>query len=171
MRNIPIATLAALAVVLVLAGCSRPFTVETPEKTVEFTAGGGSYHEKSVDIPDEALEADLEFKEVKINYELSADQEFADVVNNDIEVTVFVSADQTADDTRGSDDEQVFKEVVPTDGSTVTDSAQSDKLEEILNDQQESFVIGATIGDTPLDTGTITLTVNGEITAEANLGL
>jgi uncharacterized lipoprotein YajG len=165
MRKITIAIFAALAAVLVLAGCSRPFTVETREEQVQFSSVGGDYKEKTVDIPDKAQQADLDFKEVKVNYELTGD-----ALPKKINVKIYVSEDTDTDGQLGDTDEQVVSVDVPT-NDIVTGSETSETLKTVLNNQQKSFVIGAKVGENLVDSATITLTVNGEITAEANLGL
>lgn len=160
-RNTAILPIAAA--VLLLAGCSRvPFDVKTDKTVVTLSNTYGLTVEKSIDVPNDAIRDDVTYDSVNVNYTIEASEEFASAAD----VTIYVSKDTSADNSRASGDETIADVSVPP-GSSVSGSANSDVLEAVLNDQQGSFVVGGSVEGASLPTGAeINVTVFAEVEGE-----
>lgn len=149
-----------LLAAVVLAGCAVPFSVDTQPVTVSVPIQSSLFsaeQEETVDIPDEATRDELVYDEVRIHYEVTTD------TSSDTEARVWISDDQTTDDTYTDSEEELILSVSVPGGETITGWKESQELVNALNAQHDVFVVGGTARNT-LGTGTATITLYAEIT-------
>ena len=161
MRRVSIRFLPIVAlVVVVLAGCAVPFSYETETSTISLPvdpALAAPEREETVDIPDQATRDELIYDEVRIYYEVTTDSVFQ------VDVQVWVSDDQTTDDSYSASEDELILDVTVSGGETVSGWSASEELVAALNAQNEVFVVGGTAKNTT-GTGTVTITLHAEIT-------
>ena len=134
-----------LAVGIALAGCSIPFTVDTPKETIELPSTAGAYVETEVEIPAEARRDGVSFDRVTLSYTIRRDGLFP------VDVALYASSDTTADHLQG-DAEKLFEERIATGENDVSGTATSDAIVTALNSAQDRFVMGAKNLSVPTDT-------------------
>lgn len=170
--------IAGAALAVVLAACGQPVEYRTAEKsfshqfdaeqTGSVTAGESTpYKEEAVTVPEEALRDSIQVESVTFNYEITNNTSVA------IDAVGYVSSDTETDGQVGSNDEELFNQEIAA-GDTISGSVESETVKQVLNDQQETFVVGgqattASDGDIESD-DSIDVTVSATIAATLSLG-
>lgn len=134
-----------VTVAIALAGCSIPFTVDTPKETIELPSTGTAYVETEVEIPAEARRDGVSFDRVTLSYTIRRDGLFP------VDVALYASSDTTADHVKG-DAEKLFEERMASGEKDVSGTTTSDAIETALNSGQDRFVMGAENLSVPSET-------------------
>ena len=137
--------IALAAVLLLIAACSVPFDVETTPVQVELGSTYGTTVENTVDVPSEARRDNIDFDKVVVHYTVSANSS----LGSDVNVRLYVSSDQTADNSRTSDDETIFDTTISPE-EQISGNPNSEVLRDVLNAGQASFVLGGEVTTEPL---------------------
>ena len=166
---ITIITMAGL--ILSAAACAIPFS-----EVIEFdpvTLGSQSaYHEDTIEVPEDARNEAIQYSGVEFTYSVTPVGD----LNEDVTVVMYISDDLEHDSNRtapGEDFEELFNVTLQAgDDTPVAGLADSQKMLEILNTRQESFVVAAKIqkeagvipdfGDGQIEI-TMTVTIQGTI--------
>jgi hypothetical protein len=142
-----------------LFACSVPFDTETAPAEITLNNTYGLTVEQVVGVPEEALREEVSYSKIVIHYTVTANNNFV----SDVDVTLYVSDDTTADGSQAGDDETVLQETLSP-GETTSGSTVSDKLEAVLNARQAEFVVGGDVSAVSLPADAeVTITMYAEI--------
>ena len=109
----------------------------------------GTTAEDTVDVPSDARRSGVSFDSVAVHYSVSASQ----TLSSAIDVELYVSPDQTADNTKDSSTDQTIASVhLDSSSQSVTGATDSPLLRDILESGQPKFVFGGSVSGTDLST-------------------
>ncbi len=120
--------------IVVLSGCSIPFSIDTEESEIEIPNTYGAYVEVVVNVPEESQKEEITYDKVIVHYRIEKTGGFT------TDIQGFVSLDTIADNIENPNDELIIDESLGINDDYVEGESESELLKTAL--KQNKFVVG-----------------------------